>query len=261
MFVTALDIDPRQLVAVHSHWRLVTLLSIVPLTLLALVAWGLAAFVHGSTRTGLLAMGLSPTEVASVGLIGLMGGLAEVAIAVLACSLVLSALLGGPLLGLLAGGAHHVDALALLGRFALVVIVPLAAGLLARGARPQLARREPELSAIASLLVAGLIYASLSATGGGALASAIAVSAAFLLASALLALAALSLLSPGADRSLALTIGMRDFAVAAALAQASAGASAARVAGVYGVLMLLCGASITSVVRRGRRRNRLPLHS
>ncbi len=202
VFVTALDIDPRQLVAVHSRWRLVALLS-----------------------------------------------------------LVLSALLGGPLLGLLAEGAHHVDALALLGRFALVVIAPLAAGLLARGARPELARREPELSAIASVLVVGLIYSSLSDTGGGAVASAIAVSAAFLLASALLALAALGLLSPGADRLLALTIGMRDFAVAAALAQAAAGASAARVAGIYGVLMLLCGASITSVVRRGRRRNRLPLHS
>jgi len=211
--------------------------------------------VHGPTRTGVISLGLSPTEVASVGLIGLIGGPAEVAVAVLACSLVLSALLGPPLLELLPGAGHSVSVPGLLGRFALVVIVPLIAGLLARGVRPELARRENALSSISSLLVIGLIYASLSGARGGTggVGSAIALSVAFLLVSALVAAASLRVLGTTLDgRSLALTIGMRDFAVAAALASAAAGpggSAATRVAGVYGVLMLLSGASITGIIR------------
>jgi predicted Na+-dependent transporter len=53
---------------------------------------------------------------------------------------------------------------------------------------------------------------------------------------------------------LVLTIAMRDFAVAAALATAAGGSRAARVAGVYGVLMLLVGAAFTGLVRRHARR-------
>jgi predicted Na+-dependent transporter len=249
VLVTALDIDPRRLVAVHARWRLVLLLATAPLLALGAASWALGQAAHGATRTGVVSVGLSPTEVASVGLIGLIGGPSEVAVAVLACSLVLSALVGPPLLALLAGGAHGADALPLLGRFAIVVILPLCAGLAARGGRPELARRENALSAISSLLVVLLIYGSLSGTGGGRLGPAIALSSAFLVCSALLALTAFRVLGGGLDRSLALTIGMRDFAVAAALASAASGARAAHIAGIYGVLMLLAGASITGVAR------------
>src|SRR5512135_2381383 len=101
VLVTALDIEPRLLVAVRSRWRLVLALSAVPLVVLGLCGWGLSQLVHGPARTGVLALGLSPTEIASVGLIGLIGGAAGIGIAVLACSLTLSAVLGPPLLGLL----------------------------------------------------------------------------------------------------------------------------------------------------------------
>ena len=50
--------------------------------------------------------------------------------------------------------------------------------------------------------------------------------------------------------TLALTIAMRDFAVAAALAAAAFGPRAAQVAGIYGTLMLIAGATATTVVRR-----------
>jgi BASS family bile acid:Na+ symporter len=207
----------------------------------------------------LLALGVSPTEVAAVGLIGLIGGPAELAIAVLAVSLLLSAVLGPPLLLLLASGAHTAHVLPLLGRFALVVGVPLLLGLLVRGARPALARREVELSASASVIVVVLIYASLSDDrGGGSLAGALAVSVAFLALSLLLALAGMRMLRATGDRSIALAIGMRDFAVAAALAASAFGSAAARVAGIYGVLMLLAGATITGVTRRRQRRRKDP---
>jgi bile acid:Na+ symporter, BASS family len=259
VLVTALDIDTGQLLAVLARWRLVLLLAAAPLPVLAAGSWVLGETVHGATRTGVIALGLSPTEVASVGLIGLMAGPAEVAIAVLACSLVLSAVLGSPLLTLLAGGAHA-SALPLLGRFALVVLVPLGAGLLARDARPELARHQGALSTLSSLLVVALIYASLSGTHGAGVGTAIAVSAAFLALSALIAASSLPVLRRGIERSLALTIGMRDFAVAAALASAAGGTGAARVAGVYGVLMLLVGATITGMVRRRSELERAPVN-
>lgn len=45
-------------------------------------------------------------------------------------------------------------------------------------------------------------------------------------------------------------IGLRDFAVAAALASQAFGPSAATVAGVYGVLMLLVAAAGAQLLRR-----------
>jgi BASS family bile acid:Na+ symporter len=202
-----------------------------------------------------LALGLAPAEVASVGLIGLMGGAAELAIAVLALSLVLSAVAGPPILAVLGNAGHGAHVVPLLGRFALVVIIPLALGLLLRGARPELARRELELSMSSSLIVVLLIFASLSDTHGGNLAAAALISAAFLALSALLATGSLRAFGHRFDQRLALTIGMRDFAVAAALAAAAFGPRAAQVAGIYGTLMLIAGATVTAVVRRTTRRD------
>jgi predicted Na+-dependent transporter len=45
---------------------------------------------------------------------------------------------------------------------------------------------------------------------------------------------------------------MRDFAVAAALAAKAFGPPAAAVAGVYGVLVLVAGAVVATLLRRGR---------
>ena len=252
VLVTALDIDPRRLLAVSARWRAVLALAILPLPVLAVAGWALAQLVHGATRDGVMALGVSPAEVASVGLIGLMGGPAELGIATLAVSLVLSAVTGPPLLGLLGGGGagHAVAVLPLIGRFALVVMLPLVVGLLIRGARPGLAERAPELSAGASLAVVALVYASLSGAGGGALLSAALISAAFLGVCAVLALASARAFARKPDRPLVLTIGMRDFAVASALATGAFGARAAHVSGVYGVLMLLAGASAAGLVRR-----------
>ncbi len=247
----ALDIDVHRLVAVRRRWRLVLVLSIVPLCVLALVAWAIAQSLHGATRTGVLALGLSPSEVAAVGLVALIEGPAEIALAVLAGSLMLSALAGPPLLGVLAGASAHVDTLALVGRFTLVVLAPLAVGVGIRALAPRLAPREQTLAALSSIIVVVLVYASLSGASGPALARSVLGSTAFLAASTLVALAGVRFMRRVRDRRLGLTIAMRDFAVAAALASAAGGPAAAHVAGVYGVLMLLAGASFTALARRG----------
>jgi predicted Na+-dependent transporter len=198
-------------------------------------------------RDGVLALGLAPTEVAAVGLVALAGADAVLALAVVAGSLVVSAALGPVLLAAL-GGSADVDLGPLLGSFALVVIVPLAAGLAARALRPGLAGAEPEYAAGSSLVVAALVYAALSGTadGDGSLGTAALGGAAFLAASGALAAA---LLRRAPDPAPAFCVGMRDFAVAAALATEAFGPGAAVVAGIYGVMMLIAGAALAARVR------------
>jgi predicted Na+-dependent transporter len=98
-------------------------LVLVPFALLAPLAWAVSRLFGEPVREGVLALGVSSTEVAAVGLVALAGGSAVLALGVLTGSLVLSALAGPPLLSLLAGGTE-VAVAELVGRFALVVLLP-----------------------------------------------------------------------------------------------------------------------------------------
>lgn len=101
-----------------------------------------------------------------------------------------------------------------------MVIVPLVVGVALRGAQPGLVKRELELSVSSSVLALLLIFASLSDTRGGTLASASLISGAFLIISGLVAVGSLWAFGRRFDATLVLTIWMRDFAVAAAFAVA-----------------------------------------
>ena len=141
-------------------------------------------------REGVLTLGLSSTEVAAVGLVALAGGDAALALGALAGSLIASATLGPLLIGLLAADAASTDTGALLGRFALVVLIPLAAGVAARSIAPRMARGEPWYAAGSTVAVAALVYAALSDTSAGEhLAPALAAGAAFLALAAIPAIA------------------------------------------------------------------------
>ena len=254
VLLTALDIDPRQLTQLAGHVRTIVLLVIVPAFTLAAVGWLISRFVAGDLRDGVLALGFAPAEVASVGLIGLIGGMAEAAIAVVGLSLVVSAVAGPPLLAAIAGGAQAARPLALLGHFALIVLLPLLAGLVIRGLTPALARRDAEISLGSTLILLLLIFGSLTGTGAATLGSALLVSVAFLACSSVVAWVTQRTLSHRLDPPLALTIGMRDFAVAAALAAAAFGPRAAQVAGVYGTVMLVAAAIVSALLARATRR-------
>ena len=256
VLLTALDIDPRQLTQLAGHVRTIVLLVIVPAFALAAVGWLISRFVAGDLRDGVLALGFAPAEVASVGLIGLIGGMAEAAIAVVGLSLVVSAVAGPPLLAAIAGGAQAARPLALLGHFALIVLLPLLAGLVIRGLTPALARRDAEISLGSTLILLLLIFGSLTGTGAATLGSALLVSVAFLACSSVVAWVTQRTLSHRLDPPLALTIGMRDFAVAAALAAAAFGPRAAQVAGVYGTVMLVTAAIVSALLARATPRTR-----
>jgi BASS family bile acid:Na+ symporter len=257
VLATALGISFTDLRGLRDHVREVAILSLAPLLVLCLVAWALGRPFSAPIRDGLLATGLSSSEVASVGLVALAGADATIALGAVTGSLVFAALLGPVGVGLLASGAGHAGPGRLLGRFALVVIVPLAAGVAIRsqsGLVTRLTRLDPEREGVAAITVAVLVYAALSGTHGAHhLGSALLASVLFLFVSAALAelwrrRASASAAVPGA-----LAIAMRDFAVAAALATQAFGTAAGAVPGVYGVVMLLAGSVAAGRLARSRR--------
>ena len=255
VLATALGISGSDLLALRRHAAAVATLSVAPVVVLALAAWALGQLFDASTRDGLLAVGLSSSEVASVGLAALAGADATIALGAVTGSLVLSALLGPVTIGWLAGHGGHGGSGHLLVRFALVVIVPLVAGVAIRSANVAatwLRRRDAERDGIAAVIVAVLVYAALSGTRGAhGLGTALVASLAFLIVSA--GLAAVWQRATRHDATAvpgAMAIAMRDFAVAAALASQAFGNRAAAVPGVYGVVMLLAGSAFVGARNR-----------
>jgi BASS family bile acid:Na+ symporter len=257
VLLTALGIPFADIARVRHHARAVALLVVLALPLLTGAAWLLGRPFAPVVREGLLAVGLSSSEVAAVGFVALAGGDAAIALGALTGSLVLAALVGPLAIGPLSGMTAHVDSGPLLARFALVVLLPLLAGISLRSLErvgSRLRAVDPEREGLVALSVAALVYAALSGIGrahhlGGALLAALA----FLLVCGLLAelwrraSARGAMAIPGA-----LTIAMRDFAVAAALGTRAFGAQAAGVPGVYGVLMLLAGTLAATRLRAPR---------
>lgn len=260
VLATALGIPWSELMGLRSRATTVVVLSVAPLVVLAAFAWALGHAFGSSTREGLVAVGLSSSEVASVGLTALAGADATIALGAVAGSLVLAALVGPVAIGWLAGahGGAHGGSGHLLVRFALVVLAPLCVGVAVRSLRASgdwLAQRDDERDGLGALTVAVLVYAALSGTqGSNGLGSALVASVCFCAGSALLGWAwyARAGRDPATAIPGALTIAMRDFAVAAALASQAFGTRAAVVPGVYGVVMLVAGTAFVTLVRRRR---------
>jgi BASS family bile acid:Na+ symporter len=205
----------------------------------------------GSVREGVLALGVASTEVAAVGLVAVAGGSAALALGALTGSLVVSAVSGPPLLGLLAGAGADVAVGELVVRFALVVLLPLAVGLAVRASVSELEKYEGALTGAVALTVVVLVYAAMSgAADDGGLLSALAASTLFLVLAGLPAAAWARFAHYELRITGVLVIGLRDFAVAAALAVQAFGPAAGTVAGVYGVLMLLVGAAAAQLLPR-----------
>jgi len=254
VLLTALGIPAGNLLALRSRTRELLALSVVPFVVLGGLGWLVGRPFDPAVRDGVLATGLSSSEIATVGLVALAGADAALCLGVVTGSLIVSALAGPLAVKLLAGATAHASAAHLLGRFALVVLVPLAIGIAIRAARPSLERIDSEVASASTLTVVALVYAALSGVGSaGDVGAAVLASALFLGASGAAGLmwwrrAPAASAIPGA-----FAISLRDFAVAAALAVQAFGASAGTVPGVYGVLMLVLGSIVSGRVRRARR--------
>jgi predicted Na+-dependent transporter len=249
VLLTAATIAPADVRALRARPGQVAVLSVAPLGVLAPAAWVISRPFEGAVQQGVLALGLAPTEVAAVGLVAVAGGDAALALGVVAGSLVASTVAGPALAIALGDAAAGVDIGGLWVRFGLVVLVPLVAGVGIRAAAPSLGGRRTEISAGAAVAVAALVFAAISGARADDGVSTLLGAGAFLLTSLPIAVAG-SRLSGGAERSvILLSVALRDFAVAAALASQAFGPGAAGVAGVYGVLMLLVGAALPRRLR------------
>jgi predicted Na+-dependent transporter len=241
------------------------------------LAWAAARMVPaGPLRDGVLTVGLAPCEIASVATTAMAGGEAAVAAGLLIGSTVAAVAVAGPILALEAGRAGFSPG-GVIGNLALVVVLPLAAGIALRASaaaadaraersptrisllawlpattralatpRAQRAASHVALAAVAALvaLIAAEVHFS---AGYAAVAAALVV---FLLASAVVG----RLLGLRAPRPVAaallLTTSMRDFAIAAGLAAAAFGPAAAAPLGLYGILVLVWGTAAAGALRR-----------
>ena len=77
---TALGIGPAQLAGLRRRKAEVAALILAPFAVLAPVAWLIGRLFSGAVRDGVLALGVSSTEIAAVGLVALSGGSAGLAL-------------------------------------------------------------------------------------------------------------------------------------------------------------------------------------
>ena len=256
VLATAVTIDPDALRRLARAWRHVAVAVLAGVTVLPALSWAAAQLVPaGPLRDGVLVTGLAPCEIASVATTALAGGEAAVAAGVLIGSTIATVLFAAPILTLEAGRAGFSPA-GVIANLAIVVALPLAAGITLRCGIPATARflgtgaaqraaARTALAAVAALvaLVAAEVRPSASY---GAVAAALLL---FLAVSAVIGrlLGARSPRPVGA--ALLLTTSMRDFAIAAALAAAAFGPQAAAPLGLYGIAVLIWGTAAAGALR------------
>jgi BASS family bile acid:Na+ symporter len=260
VLATAVTIDPAALRRLAAAWRRVGLAVIVGITVLPALAWAVAWLVPaGPLRDGTLTVGLAPCEIASVATTALAGGEAVLAAGVLIGSTLATVALAGPILTLEAGQAGFSPG-GIIASLALVVALPLAAGLAVRSLVPGAARvlatdRAGTLAARTALAAVAVLVALVAAEVRLAV-SYLAVAAALLLFLAATAAAGRVLglrAARGPRAALLLTTSMRDFAIAAGLATAAFGAPAAAPLGLYGIAVLIWGTGCAGLLRTSRK--------
>ncbi|HEY3941338.1 MAG TPA: hypothetical protein VGL60_02535 [Acidimicrobiales bacterium] len=250
VFATAVTVSTDALGRLRSAWpHLVATLAIGVILLPALSWLASRVVTAGSLRNGIMTVGLAPCEIASVATTGLAGGEPALAAAVLIGSTALSVAVAGPILSVEASGAH-VHSGHILINLAVVVALPLVAGLTLRAKTGITPLREVAATNAATAALAGLVALVAAQVHLGT--AYFAVFAAIVIVIGVSAVIAALLgrtLSPQRATALLLTISMRDFAIAAGLASAAFGPASAAPLGLYGVAVIIWGTAVA-----GRRR-------
>jgi predicted Na+-dependent transporter len=256
VFATAVTISPSALRRVAPEWRSLAVALLAGVTVLPLLSWAVAHVAPaGPLRDGLVTVGLAPCEIASVATTAMAGGEAALSAGVLIGSTLATVLLAGPALRLLAGpGASGASPAGIIVNLAAVIAAPLAAGLLVRWRLP--ARAASRVDRPAGLVALGAVAALVALIAAEVHLSARYASVGLALVAFLAGSGCLGwLLGLRSGRpvraALLLTTSMRDFAIAAGLAVAAFGASAAAPLGLYGVLVLVWGTAAAGYLRRG----------
>jgi predicted Na+-dependent transporter len=250
VFATAVTVSTDSLRRLASSWRQLAAALAMGVTVLPAISWLSSRIVAaGSLRDGIMVIGIAPCEIASVATTALAGGEAALAAAVLIGSTALSVALAGVILALEANQAH-VHPLHILVNLVIVVALPLTAGLVV-GARARLSEpNKASATTTATAALVGLVALVAAQVHIGAAYGAVLIAIVVIVAvSALLGSALGRNTTKGQAIPLLLTISMRDFAIAAGLASAAFGPSAAAPLGLYGVVVILWGTAVAGRLR------------
>lgn len=250
VLTAGLSVEIRGLRRVKACWSRLLLALAVSTVTLPVLAWALSRGATGGVREGILAVGVAPSEVATIALTALAGGEVGFA-AVLVCgSSVVTVATAGPILSLLAD-APSLHPVGLLTTLALVVALPLVVGAALRQ-RCQHAEAVFDVGRIVGTVALLLLLWEA--------ASEVRLDAGYLVAAPLLLLflvgaGALGVaMSHGLDRSgqpgILFPLAMRDFAVAAGIAASAFGPGSTGSLALYGLLVLLFGAVGARRLRR-----------
>ncbi len=251
VFSTAITIEPAAVRRATASWRPLVVTLIVGATVLPALSWLVSRMVSaGSLRDGVMCVGLAPCEIASVATTAMAKGEAALSAGVLIGSTIVTVVIAGAILALEAGHAPVHPAHIVLNLF-LVVALPFAVGLAARAIRPLGVRAEQAALTVATVSVAALVALIAAEIHFNDRYVAVAGSLVLFLATSIVIgrLVGWSLPNPTSS-SILLTTSMRDFAIAAGLASAAFGASAAAPLGLYGVLVLLWGTGAAGWLRK-----------
>jgi BASS family bile acid:Na+ symporter len=254
VFATGLSLRIADLAAVRHAWRRIVVVLVVSTAVLPVLAWVTSRLIADPVlRSGMQTVGVAPAEVATVALCVIAGGEAAVCATLLAASTIICVVAAGPILSLL-GASVIVSSAGLLGNLAVVIALPLAAGVALRAVWSPGPRLDAVVRLVTVLALLLLLWQVASQVRlDAAYTRVILALVVYVAASAVLG----RVLAVGAPASRAtavlLPVAMRDFAVAAGIASAAFGAAAAAPLGAYGVLVLLTGSGVTLLARRRAR--------
>ena len=265
VFATGLSLRLADLAAVRLVWRRLTVVLLVSTAALPFLAWAASLLIGDRVlRSGMQAVGVAPAEVATVALCVIAGGEAAVCAALLVASTIITVVAAGPILSLL-GGSVIVSSAGLLGNLALVIALPLAAGVAVHAIWSPGPALDGVIRLVTVLALLVLLWQVASQIRlDSAYTRVIIALVVYVAASAALGKVLGVRATAGRATAILLPVAMRDFAVAAGIASAAFGAAAAAPLGAYGVLVLLVGSAVALVTRRGqklpgrRRRGRRP---
>lgn len=242
VLATGLGIAPGAVAASRRVAPRLAMAVAVGLVGLPAMAWATSRMVApGPLREGVLALGIAPTEIAAVAITAMAGANPAVTALALVATSVLTVGLAGPVLSALSQGSTN-PPLEVLITLLLVVGVPLAIGAGLRRSRvgDSLAGLAEPLSVVTVAILVWLVASQAELTAA-LLPAGVAVVAFLAGAVALGELVAYRSAGDTAH-ALRLSLGMRDFAVAAGAATAAFGPAAAAPAGLYGIAVLAYGA-------------------
>ena len=251
VFATALTIEPASLRRLGRTWRVLLAAVGTGIVVLPVLSWAASRLVSaGSLRDGVMVAGLAPCEIASVATTAMAGGEAGLSAGVLVGSTVATLAVAGPILTFEAGHAD-VHPAGIIVNLALVVALPLAAGIAVRGLTPLGDRADRVANVTAIAAVAALVALIAAEVHLSAPYLRVAIALVVFLASSAVVGRLLGVRShQRASRALLLTTSMRDFAIAADLAVAAFGPAAAAPLGLYGILVLVWGTAAAGTFRR-----------